>query len=1014
LQRQFNEKPPIWRLTVKSPSIFRLGVESENCQMTSFIDQQKKGRASLLFMVGRFSRFVAIRGTIRTQILTACLAISMITAALGGYATLGIRHAGDLVVKTFDESLMSINYARAAAADFSAMRAAFSRRLVTDDPAVRQNLDKEIDSLAKALAEDLSIAAERSQSPRAAAAASKVQEAANAWRALHYRGTQAFDKDRTAAGGGYAFLSEVDQYSKSVDQQVDLLINYTAGDGFLFRQRALSAIDRDMRLNIFGLAFALLLSGLISWLLARRIIKPVAVASAAARSIAEGNLNASIPEGGGDELGTLLTAMGVMRNNIKTMVEREVAQRRSAQARLADALESSREGIIVIGADGQIALANSRASEFLRVSPGLLQSNPRTELVSIPDFVPPVATSPTLDSTRDTDLASEVQLPDGRWLRVGRSVTQEGGVVVVCSDISTLKEQRFALHATNLRLDAALENMSQGLCLYDHEGRLQVVNRRFCEIFGIPHGQIRPGMSFSDILALGVAVGNHGDQTVADLLEEREALLTQPGAGGYYFQNLSGGQVVSIGHRSTSDGGWLATYEDVTEQRRAESKIAFMARHDYLTQLPNRSVLSERIEQALAQTGRGPGFAIFCLDLDYFKQVNDTSGHPVGDELLRAVANRLRGCVREIDTVVRLGGDEFAIIQPGITNPEDAALLARRLVECVGAPYEFDGKRLIIGCSVGIAMAPSDGTIAEKLLKNADVALYRAKSDGRGTWRFFEPEMDASLQARRALELDLREAMDKDEFELFYQLFYCLRSDRVSGFEALLRWRHPTRGLVPPELFIPIAEEIGLIIPLGEWVLCRACEQAATWPEELKLAVNVSAVQFRNSELIEVVAKALAASKLPAHRLELEITESVLLANSAETLAKLHKLHALGLSIALDDFGTGYSSLSYLRSFPFEKLKIDQSFVRDLTGTEESKVIVRAIVSLGRSLGMQTTAEGVETIEQLNQVRAEGCDEAQGFFFSHPVPATELASAIMTWRNGLTQSHVKSFGRLNR
>jgi diguanylate cyclase (GGDEF)-like protein len=433
-----------------------------------------------------------------------------------------------------------------------------------------------------------------------------------------------------------------------------------------------------------------------------------------------------------------------------------------------------------------------------------------------------------------------------------------------------------------------------------------------------------------------------------------------------------------------------------------------------MRRLPNRSVLSERIEQALAQAGRGPGFAIFCLDLDYFKQVNDTSGHPVGDELLRAVANRLRGCVREIDTVVRLGGDEFAIIQPGITNPEDAALLARRLVECVGAPYEFDGKRLIIGCSVGIAMAPSDGTIAEKLLKNADIALYRAKSDGRGTWRFFEPEMDASLQARRALELDLREAMDKDEFELFYQLFYCLRSDRVSGFEALLRWRHPTRGLVPPELFIPIAEEIGLIIPLGEWVLCRACEQAATWPEELKLAVNVSAVQFRNSELIEVVAKALAASKLPAHRLELEITESVLLANSAETLAKLHKLHALGLSIALDDFGTGYSSLSYLRSFPFEKLKIDQSFVRDLTGTEESKVIVRAIVSLGRSLGMQTTAEGVETIEQLNQVRAEGCDEAQGFFFSHPVPATELASAIMTWRNGLTQSHVKSFGRLNR
>jgi diguanylate cyclase (GGDEF)-like protein len=580
-------------------------------------------------------------------------------------------------------------------------------------------------------------------------------------------------------------------------------------------------------------------------------------------------------------------------------------------------------------------------------------------------------------------------------------------VIVVYSDISALKRQEAQLHATNLRLDAALENMSQGLCLYDSEARLQVVNRRFCEIFHIPPKLVRSGMTFDAVLALSVAAGNHGDQTVDDLLVERERLLTRRETGNY-FQHLSDGRIICIAHQSTSDGGWLTTCEDVTEQRRAESQIAFMARHDALTKLPNRLLLAERIEQAIAQAGRGPGFAVFCLDLDNFKQVNDTLGHAVGDELLCAVADRLRACVREIDTVARLGGDEFAIIQSNIENSENAERLARRIVECVGAPYEFNGQRIVVGCSVGISLAPSDGTAGEKLLKNADVALYRAKTDGRGIWRFFEPEMDASLQRRRALELDLREAMDRDEFELFYQPLYDLHLDQISGFEALLRWHHPTRGFVPPDQFIPIAEEIGLIIPLGEWVLRHACEQAATWPNELKVAVNVSTVQFRSPRLIEAVTKALATSKLPAQQFELEITESVLLTNSAETLATLHELRALGLRIALDDFGTGYSSLSYLRSFPFDKLKIDQSFVRDLTATEGSKLIVRAIVSLGKSLGMRTTAEGVETIEQFNQMVAEGCNEAQGYLFSRPVPATGIASILMAWRTGLRKDRLRN------
>jgi diguanylate cyclase (GGDEF)-like protein len=931
--------------------------------------------------------------------------MSAIAVALGGYATLGIRHAGDLVTKTFDESLMSINYARAAGADFAAMRVASSQRLMTVDPEVQARLTDEIEALAKTLSEDLSIAAKRSQSTRAAKAAAKVQEAANAWLVLHRRSSDASAEDSLNAEtkARHPLIGDVDQYSRTVSQQIELLVNYTAGDGFLFRQRALSAIKRDLQLNVIGLTIALFLSGLFSWLLARRIIGPVAIASKAARSIANGDLNASIPEGGGDELGTLLTAMGRMRDNIRAMVDREVAQRRSAQARLSDALENSREGVVLLDADGQIALANSRAGEFISNAPQLLNSHLlRLEPVPCAHRTPVATTREATFSDADGS-AGEAQLPDGRWLRVSRSPTQEGGVILVYSDITALKQQEADLHATNLRLDAALTHMSQGLCLYDSEARLQVANRRFCEIFDISPELVLPGMTFEDVLSLSVASGNHGDQTVEDLLAECERFLARYETGNY-FQHLSDGRIITIAHRSTTDGGWLISCEDVTEQQRAQSQIAFMARHDALTKLPNRSVLAERIEQAIAEAGRGSGFAVFCLDLDNFKQVNDTLGHPIGDELLCAVADRLSACVREIDTVARLGGDEFAIIQCGVHNAADSERLARRVVECVGAPYELNGHRVVVGCSVGISLAPGDGKTGEKLLKNADMALYRSKMDGRGTWQFFEPAMDATLQKRRALELDLREAMDKNEFALFYQPIYDLRTDRISGFEALLRWCHPKRGMIPPDQFIPIAEEIGLITSLGEWVLNRACEQAATWPNELKIAVNVSAVQFRDPGFIEVVANALEVSRLAPCRLELEITESVLLANSAETIATLHKLKLHGLRIALDDFGTGYSSLSYLRSFPFDKLKIDQSFIRDASATSGSKLIVTAIVSLGRSLGMTTTAEGVETIEQLDQMRAEGCNEAQGFLFSRPVPSTEIASVILRLRNGLKES----------
>ena len=378
----------------------------------------------------------------------------------------------------------------------------------------------------------------------------------------------------------------------------------------------------------------------------------------------------------------------------------------------------------------------------------------------------------------------------------------------------------------------------------------------------------------------------------------------------------------------------MATHEDITERRQAEQQIAYMARHDSLTDLPNRMQFREQLARTLAGVSRGERLAVLCLDLDNFKSVNDTLGHQVGDELLKAVANRLRGCVRESDTAARIGGDEFAIVQTGIDTASDTASLARRICESLRAPYNLLGHTVMVDANIGIAIAPNDGTEPTELLKNADMALYGAKAHGRGTYRFFEPEMDARIKARRTLELALRAALAHGEFELYYQPLVDLQKDEVTSCEALLRWQHPERGMIGPAEFIPVAEEIGLIVPLGEWVLKQACADAAQWRDDVKVAVNLSPIQVMHKNLVPVVVGALASSGLPAHRLEIEITESVLLQNTELTLATLHRLLELGVKISMDDFGTGYSSLSYLRSFPFDKIKIDRCFISDLADGE--------------------------------------------------------------------------------
>ena len=441
-------------------------------------------------------------------------------------------------------------------------------------------------------------------------------------------------------------------------------------------------------------------------------------------------------------------------------------------------------------------------------------------------------------------------------------------------------------------------------------------------------------------------------------------------------------------------GGWVATHKDITERRKAEAKIAYMAHHDALTDLPNRLQLYEQLRQMLARPKRGEHVAVFCLDLDRFKDVNDAHGHPVGDLLLKSVADRLRQCVRDTDMVARLGGDEFAIMQAGASQPTDATSLASRLIEVIGAPYELGGHQVTVELSIGIALAPGDGLDPDQLLKNADMALYRAKSDGHGLYRFFEPEMDARMQARRRLEIDLRKAIANGEFELFYQPLVDMQTERVTGFEALIRWHHPERGMIPPLDFIPVAEETGLIVPIGDWVLRQACAEAATWPSDVKIAVNLSPIQFKSKGLLLSVVSALAASGLSPNRLELEITESVLLQDGDATLAILHELRELGVRISMDDFGTGYSSLSYLRKFPFDKIKIDQSFIVDMSDHNDSLAIVRAVIAMGSGLGIATTAEGVETVEQFKQLKLEGCTEVQGYLFSPPRPAAEVKGLL--------------------
>ena len=636
-----------------------------------------------------------------------------------------------------------------------------------------------------------------------------------------------------------------------------------------------------------------------------------------------------------------------------------------------------------------VSLNAGAASQF-----GRSEGEIRWKLLS--DFIAPTLAGELylkLDEALASQAASEFEFcylkpkADPAYFRV--SVAPIGDVLgITFTNISEIK-----LREESVKL--LFESNPIPLLVYDRETlRITRVNDAMVRQYGYPRERLL-GMALCDL---------HGPDERGRAAASARRRSDRDEAGGLWRHTTADGRLIDVtvySRELPQDGraSILASVLDVTEQRQAEARVIFMAHHDHLTSLPNRVLFKLRLDDALSESARrGTRIAVHCIDLDFFKTVNDTLGHSIGDAVLQTAAERIRAAVREDDVVARLGGDEFAVIQFGAQQTDDVSRLAARVIETVSAPYPIAGQQVTLGASIGIALAPEDAVEREAILKNADVALYRAKADGKGVYRFFESGMDAQLRARRQLEIDLRGALEAGEFTLHYQPLISAATETVIGCEALLRWRHPERGFVPPAEFIPIAEEIGLIATLGDWVLKQACEEAATWPDHLSIAVNLSPVQVRGSGLAASVAMALGASGLAPSRLELEITESVLLFESDANRAVLEQLQALGVSISIDDFGTGYSSLSYLRSFPIDKIKIDRSFVRDLEDNAGCLAIIRAVVTLGQSLGITTLAEGVETRSQFDRLTAEGCTQVQGYLFSPPLPAEQFRARFIPTR----------------
>jgi diguanylate cyclase (GGDEF)-like protein/PAS domain S-box-containing protein len=693
--------------------------------------------------------------------------------------------------------------------------------------------------------------------------------------------------------------------------------------------------------------------------------------------------------GFGAALWEALDGSGKVRS-ARAAADAAVATAATAHARLREALEILPQGIVFLDSEGRYILWNQKYADIYKRSADLFKVGARLEdtlRVGVARGDYPSANGreeawikERLNLLYEPGSQHEQVLADGRCILIEERKTSDGGIIGLRMDITGLKQRE-----ASFRL------------LFDENPVPMFVLRRDTQAFLAANAAAVSHYGFSRDELLGMRLLNLQAAEYEPAPDAAAPFETEVATSTHRTRDGRSIEVVSFSRQLDYEGtpALLIAVIDVTERKEAEARIAYMAHHDSLTDLPNRVLFRQHLSDALAKRSRTGGcVGALCIDLDNFKLVNDTLGHPVGDRLLQDVAERIKRVTRDRETAARLGGDEFAMLVPDVKSPQDLAVLAQRLIEVISEPYITDGHVLTVGTTIGIAVAPTDGDDADRLLRNADLALYRAKADGKSTFRFFEPEMDAKAQARRQLEIDLRSALAAERLEVHYQPLVDLETHDVVGFEALLRWPHASRGYIPPSEFIPLAEETGLITPLGNFVLRRACADATEWPEHVKLAVNLSPMQFRVGNIFVTVSEALRESGLAAERLDLEITESVLLDRTDQVITHLHALRALGVRISMDDFGTGYSSLSYLRAFPFDKIKIDRSFVRGLQSNPQTLAIVRAILGLADGLDMCVVAEGIETQADLACLAAEGCKEGQGFYFSEARPQAEVLKLL--------------------
>ena len=923
------------------------------------------------------------RRTIGGKVALAFMVTGLVTALVALGSVWESRRSGELASKAYRETVIATSFARAIASDFGGMRAESEHGLHAA-PAMRGKTAKLVDALHASFLRDLGTAAASSDDPEVAETATRLRASESGW-------MEAMRQLRPEGDPSEA----LEDKAHEVEKGIDWLSYLVAKKASVNRDDARATVRSGMTFAIASSAAAFVVCAVTSLLIARGLTGPLKTNLRFAEEVAGGGYDAEPPHPSNDEFGDLTRSVTTMRDKLVEALRSQEVLGKLSQERVGLALEGAAEGVLVVAGDGTVQVANGSLLRLLGLSSQDFTVGAEFWLLQAAvsraggDGVTVLS-----DASAAGEDNFELRLSGGRCVRVSRRRTDEGALVAVLADVSDERHQQDALTAAKGDLDGALANMSQGLAVFGPDGMLRLSNERFHELTGTVGSGPSSSVTHVD-LAEAAARARGADDAAAVRFAALEAAWSRK--RGVTRRVVTGEAfAMSVTQARMPDQGFILTIEDVTRQKEAESRVQFLADHDALTALPNRTLMRTKVEEALTGARRGRGFAYHALDLDHFKAVNDTMGHAAGDDLLAQVASRLRACVKTNGVVGRLGGDEFAVLQPGPFGEDGAAAiaLARRIIAALETPFVVMGREVNIGASLGIAFAPQDGSTEGEIATAADQALYQSKQDGRGTHTVFVPEMKERVRRRRDLEADLRTALASGQIELHYQPLLDAASMSIGGFEALMRWRHPSLGMVSPAEFIPIAEESGIIRELGAWAVRDACREAAGWVDDAYVAVNVSAVQLSDPRFKAIVLDALAKARLPAARLELEITESSLIRDPTHTTSVMRDIRAAGVSFALDDFGTGYSSLSMLHAFPFTRIKVDRSFVNDLDSGRGAEQIVRAVTLLAKTLGMKVTAEGVETRRQLAFLEELGVDVIQGWLVGRPVAAREVSGIL--------------------